>query len=468
MNCRILHYILFGVICLISISCREDYEVNRPSQNLVFSADEIFLNTVFTDMESSTYTLTVKNEEDHDIVIPSIFLNKGGNSFYILEVDGIQNETGQFEDVLIRKNDFITLYISILAKESNNALYEDVIVFNLGNSIQEVQLSSVVEDVDLFKSSNENSYYEIATDTVWDNTKSKIIYDELRVKSGATLTIEKGTNIYFYTNSGLIVESGAELVINGTKEELVSFKGYRTEPEYDTIIGTWDKIVFNNDAKGKIDYAYIKGATTAIEIIKANVELTNTQIYNSEQFGLYAENATINASNLVVNHAARYSVFLNEGGNYDFKQCTIANYWPYTSNEEVALYVSNAKSDNGQLTYGQLNASFANSILYSQESDGLKMFIDQENATAILNFESNLINEKSGDVDFSSAIFSNILLNQDPLLKDATLFSSNNLNLIANSPAINQGDVTTANSVPEDIEGVNRTSLPDLGAYERN
>ncbi len=467
MNFKIVRNITLLIISVVSmIACREDYDVSTPSQNLTFSADEVFLNTVFTDIGSSTYTLTVRNEEDHDILIPAVFLERGESSFYILEVDGIQNEEGQFQDVLIRKNDFITIYISILAEEADNALYEDQIIFSLGNTTQEVKLSSVIEDVDLFKPNEDASYYEVSSDTVWDNTKSKIIYEGLRVKAGAKLTIEKGTKVYFYTDSELIVEDGAELIVDGTQGELIYFRGYRTEPEYDTLIGTWNKIAFEEGAKGNINYAYITGGTTSIEAIKAEVELTNTQIYNSEQFGLYGENATITASNLVVNHAVRYSVFLNEGGYYDFKHCTLVNYWPYVSNEEVALYVSNAKSESGKLTYGQLRASFANSIVYSQESDGLKVFIDAMNAGAILSFESNLINERSGDIDFSSSIFSNTILNQDPLLTDATHFSSNDLRLTSGSPAVDAGDVTVASSIPSDLLGVDRTAAPDLGAYE--
>ncbi|APD05610.1 hypothetical protein UJ101_00057 [Flavobacteriaceae bacterium UJ101] len=461
---KISHIILLGI--LFTVSCREDYETSIPSQDLSFSEDEIFLNTVFTDIPSSTYTLTVTNNENKDISIPSIFLEKGASSLYSIEVDGNQNNEEQYDDVLIRNNDFITIYVTITAENSVNSLYEDKIIFNLGNQTQEIKLSSVIENVELFRPDDDNTHYEITSDTTWDNTTSKIIYEGLLVKEGATLTIEKGTKVYFYTDSELVVEGGGELIINGTKDELVNFSGYRTEPQYDTIIGTWNKIGLEENAMAKINYAYIKGGTTALEVIKAEAELTNTQIYNSEQFGLYGENATIMASNLVVNHARRYGVFLNEGGYYDFIQCTLVNYWPYTSNEEVALYVSNTKSENGELTYGNLKANFKNSIIYSPESDGLRMFIDTENAGAILDFDTNLINEISGEINLSGAGFSNTIINQNPLLKEATNFSSNDLQLTVASPALNVGNITVANTVPKDLLDVNRTLSPDLGAYE--
>lgn len=462
---RVQCIVLLGML-LLSISCREDYETSIPSQDLSFSEDEIFFNTVFSEIPSSTYHLIVTNKEGEDISIPSIFLEKGKNSLYSIEVDGNQNEEEYYNDILIRKNDFITIYITITAENTAEALYEDKIIFNLGNHTQEVKLSSAIENVELFKPDGNNTYYEITSDTTWDSSKSKIIYEGVLVKEGAKLTIEKGTKVYFYTDSELIIEGGATLEVNGTKDELVNFSGYRTEPKYDTIMGTWNKISLQENATATIDYAYIKGGKTALEVIKAEAELSNTQIYNSEQFGLYGENATITASNLVVNHAVRYGVFLNEGGYYDFKQCTLVNYWPYTSNEEVALYVSNAKSESGELTYGNLKADFKNSIIYSPESDGLRMFVDIEKAGALLNFDTNLINEISGDIDLSGPGFSNIIINQDPLLKDAAKFSSNDLRLTSSSPALNIGSITVANSVPKDLLEVDRTVAPDLGAYE--
>ncbi len=466
MNIKLISNIVLLGIFLMHIACREDYEANSPTQNLKFSEETLFLNTVFTDLSSSTYILTVTNNENQDISIPAIFLEKGTASFYSIEVDGRQNSEKHYQDVLIRKNDFITIYVTITAEAATEALYEDKIVFNLGNQMQEVKLTSIVEDVELFKPDVNSTHYEITSDTTWDASKSKIVYEGVLVKSGAKLTIEKGTKVYFYTDSELIIEGGGELIVNGTKDENVYFSGYRKEPEYDTITGTWNKISLEESAKAKINYAYLKGGKIPVEVVKANLELTNTKIYNSRQFGLYGENATITASNLVVNHAARYSVFLNEGGNYSFKHCTLVNYWPYDSSEEVALYVSNVKSESGELTYGNLDADFANSIIYSSESDGLRMFIDSEEAEAILNFNTNLINEISGAIDFSGSDFSNTIINQDPMLKDAMKFSSIDLSLMPSSPALDKGNVTEAGFVPYDILEVDRTLSPDLGAYE--
>ena len=55
------------------------------------------------------------------------------------------------------------------------------------------------------------------------------------------------------------------------------------------------------------------------------------------------------------------------------------------------------------------------------------------------------------------------MLNQNPEFWDAY---NNNFLINENSAAINKGDVSAAQAVPNDILGVNRSSNPDLGAYQ--
>ena len=89
-----LFYIL-GLIALITwSSCREDFEFEPSTGNLVFERDTVYLDTVFTNIGSSTYNLKVYNRSSNDIVIPSIQLERGENSFYRLNVDGTTGNSG--------------------------------------------------------------------------------------------------------------------------------------------------------------------------------------------------------------------------------------------------------------------------------------------------------------------------------------------------------------------------------------
>jgi hypothetical protein len=82
---------LFFIGILISISsCRTDFETMTSTGDLEFSKDTVYLDTVFTNISSSTYTLKVYNHSKNDITIPTIKLGKGLSSNYRMTVNGMQ------------------------------------------------------------------------------------------------------------------------------------------------------------------------------------------------------------------------------------------------------------------------------------------------------------------------------------------------------------------------------------------
>ena len=105
---------VYGLVLFCSIvlwsSCRNDFETVPSTGNLEFSRDTVFLDTVFTNIGSSTYNLKVYNTSDEDILIPSIKLSKGQESNYRMNVDGlIGNEAligKEFENIELT---FVTL-----------------------------------------------------------------------------------------------------------------------------------------------------------------------------------------------------------------------------------------------------------------------------------------------------------------------------------------------------------------------
>jgi len=77
--------------------------------------------------------------------------------------------------------------------------------------------------------------YHISTDTVWTKDASPyVVYDDVSLDSGATLTIEAGTVVKFEESRYL--EVFGKLVVNGTASEKVSF----TSLYDDTILGDTD------------------------------------------------------------------------------------------------------------------------------------------------------------------------------------------------------------------------------------
>ena len=100
---------LFFIISAISLtSCRNDFEFKPSSGGLEFSRDTVYLDTVFTNIGSSTYTLKVYNKSNRDISIPTVKLGKGLDSRYRITVDGSVGKNNRIFTKLYRTFQNIT------------------------------------------------------------------------------------------------------------------------------------------------------------------------------------------------------------------------------------------------------------------------------------------------------------------------------------------------------------------------
>lgn len=75
------HIGIIIIILTIGIlsGCRNDFSFAPSTGNLSFSRDTVYLDTVFTNIGSSTYTLKVYNKSKTDIAIPIIQLKTEPN-----------------------------------------------------------------------------------------------------------------------------------------------------------------------------------------------------------------------------------------------------------------------------------------------------------------------------------------------------------------------------------------------------
>ena len=147
-----LSSILFMVF--ICSSCENDLTFT-PNQNpLEFSKDTVFLDTVFTNIGSSTYSLKVYNNSNNNIVIPEIKLQNTNESFFRINIDGIYENDGQntYENIELLANDSLyvfietTIDINQISTEQNSFIYEDKLQFINVNNTQNVHLVSLVKD----------------------------------------------------------------------------------------------------------------------------------------------------------------------------------------------------------------------------------------------------------------------------------------------------------------------------------
>jgi hypothetical protein len=495
---------LFGISLLLIIflhnSCRKSFEVSFSQGDFEVEKDTLFLDSVFTNIASHTYRLKIYNKANKDISINRIYLEKGSQSFYRLNVDG---DTGKsFENVLIHANDSIFVFVEVTAdiNQLTDPVYEDKLIIEDAVKTDSVLLTAFVKDAQFFYpqkypdgskqtlviytdpdtgETSEVYGFFLNGDTTLTDDKPIVIYGHMAVPSGHTLTIEQGAHLYFHYNSGLIVWEDATLKVNGSLGHEVVFEDDRMEPEFDNKPGMWNYIWLRENSKNnEINYAIIKNAEVGIVAYPSQdanpvLKIKNTQIYNHSLAGIYGVATHIEGENLVMNNFGMSAINLQVGGQYDFKHCTFANFAHGIRNEKsAAVYVSNYLKLTDQLLLGDLQQfNLSNSIVYG--SANIEFFLDK-NPGAVFNYQvkNTLLKFKDPqhifdnlpELDFMDINhYQNMLLNQEPVFENP---SENKLIIGDTSPAINYGDINTALLVPLDIRGMDRTAAPDLGAYQ--
>lgn len=499
--------ILFFIGVVLSIcSCRSDFETVASTGDLEFSKDTIYLDTVFTNIGSSTYRLKVYNKSKKDINIPTIKLGKGLNSKYRMTVDGMQGTNGKiFNHVVLLAKDSLYIFIETTATITDanptDFLYTDQIQFDSGENLQNVELVTLIQDAiflypkrfadgttETLPIGDEkiDGFYLDENDPIngnelqFTNDKPYVIYGYAAVPSDKTATFEAGTRVHFHANSGLIIAKNASININGTPsateklENEVVFEGDRLEPGFANVPGQWGTIwLTDGSTNNKVNHLTIKNATIGL-LIQNNdgttVSIKNTQIYNSSNYGILAQTAKINGENLVINNAGLASLACTYGGNYSFTHATFNNNW--NSSKQVAVLVSNYISGAIPEAKALTMATFNNCIIYGSYSNEMSLTrktgaaFEYQFNNCLIKFD-NVSNQFTTNADYQfntdSAHYNAILLNKDPKFFNT---SQNKFNIDATSAAFAKGN--SAYLIPLDILGNTRSLPPDLGAYQNN
>ena len=502
---RYLYLISALLLVIVWSSCRKDFEYAPNVGNLEFSKDTVYLDTVFANIGSSTYTLKVYNPNRDDIEIPTIGLKQGQNSKYRLNVDGVAGK--EFVNTPIRAQDSLFIFIETNYDAANipenEFLYIDVIEFDSGINQQEVPLVTLVKDATFLYPSTLSDgtketislgidldgeeilvegFYLNDAELNLNREKPYVIYGYAAVEEGKTLNIEAGSRVHFHKDSGLYISDNASFNVNGELsldqellENEVIFEGDRLEPEYSNLPGQWGVVWISKGSSGNnISYLTLKNATIGL-LVEGNgflgsptLTIKNSQIYNSANTNLWSKNSQIIGENVVLGGAGLVSLHLNLGGIYSFTHSTIANYWTHGFRMGSALQIDNHASG---LSGDLIQADFKNCIV--DGNSALEIALQNNDVNPFnFSFDHCLIKfeDSSGEFDgnplydFSdNTLYNQILLNQNPEFKDV----SENIFWIGEaSAAKDTAKLEEALLVPLDILGTNRTVLPDIGAHE--
>jgi len=430
-------FLILSIVCLYFVaSCRNDFEFEPSTQALTFSKSVVYLDTVFTNIGSSTYTLKVYNPSDKNILLKSVKLAKGLNSKFRMTVDGMAGNNRLFENVEMLAKDSMYIFIEVTSDVADanptDFLYDDKIEFHHfgGLETQTVNVVTLIQDaifirpnrtwdnttsqyiyelLNLSDSPTEIRGYELTDSELnWTSAKPYVVYDWVKIPNNKTLNIGAGTRVHFHKNSGMIIDKLATLNINGAlstydaegqivQNNYVNFLGDRLEHTYYNIPGQWGGILNFSNQNNLINYLKIKNATIGLymrpldlnDSYKTKTTITNSEIYNCTQYGIFALRGELTAQNLVIDDCGLYSFAGIIGGKYNFTHCTLHNRW--NSPNQLSVYLSNGLTTNTTLYLSDLEeANFNNSIIYG--NNRVQFFAKDESVatgSALLNFKFN-------------------------------------------------------------------------------
>jgi hypothetical protein len=496
-----------AILCCLVLwsSCRNDFETVASTGNLEFSKDTVYLDTIFTNIGSSTYNLKVYNRSDEDIHIPTVRLAQGEASNYRLNVDGVPGKV--FNDVQVLAKDSIFIFIETtfdinsLPNNPNNFLYTDQILFDTGGNQQKVDLVTLVQDaVFLYPEKFPDGTTEtlnLGTDDegndilisgffldddelTFTNEKPYVVYGYAAVPGNKTLTVQAGARVHFHEASGIIVAQNGTLKTEGlpsndpeAMENEVIFEGDRLEPNFSDVPGQWGTIwLTNGSTNNAFNHTTIKNATVGVLVENSQADFKNVQIYNSTSSGVLARTGIIDGENMVINNSGQASLAIQLGGSYEFRQCTFANYWDQSFRTFPSVSLDNTLETEDQTFVADLvKANFTNCIIYGNEKREFSLYQDTQGAFNF-NFENCLLHFEDPNGEFNdeplydfenTALYTNSVFNADPMFQDTEM---NNFNIESGtSGADGIGKVGVGPT--KDLNGQTRdTNNPDAGAYE--
>lgn len=491
-----------GIACVLfclwlTVSCREEYSrFDEGEVYLRFSQDTVRFDTVFTSMQSVTQRITVRNPSRDAVSVDRIYLAGGGSSRFRINVSG---DTSLIQNgVVIGGRDSLYIFINVAIDYRNqNEPFEivDYIRFELnGMPAQQVVLTAWGQDAHYLKpdktialpyrdpaqwtsgtepDSVRFSYFYWNPDNLVDAQKPYVVYGYLTVRSGQTLHVPAGSRFYFARNSGIWLQSGACLQVEGTLSQPVLFTSLRQDGDYRDMAGQWGRIWMDGESgPHRVEYAVIRNAETALWLdscvqAEGGLYVADTKIENMSRHGILSKQNRVEGVNLCIS-SAQVPLMLAEGGSYAFRHGTfVSRYMGGTGIYSQALVLTDYREDagGGSRSFPMEKAEFANSVFYGSGSRQIELDFEEGSASLeVCSFDACLISMLPLP-DTVAGHYRHCLWNQDPLFADEENYDFEIDTIV--SPLVGTGDPAFATgAAASDIKGLLRAVPPCIGAYE--
>jgi hypothetical protein len=468
---------LLALLLCVMTGCQDDDSFSTNVSNILsFSADTVKLDTVFSAVPTTTRTFWVHNESGDGIRCTNIRLERGNQSGFRVNVDGVYlgSESGyQASEVEIRKGDSIRVFVELTSPVNGRNkpwLVEDNLLFLLESGVtQKVNLNAYSWDAIKYRN------LHITNDTTLTGDRPIIVYGKLTVEEHATLTLAAGTTLYFHDGGGIDVygrlssqgEAGKEVILRGDRLDWM----FDYLP-YDLMSGLWDGIHFYETSYDNVmEFTDLHSSFNGIVCDSADVEkqkltLKNMTVHNCQGKGLSTVNCKVTAENCQFTNTLYECVDIL-GGDVTMNHCTLAQFYPFDSNRRPALnYYSSA-------TMPLLRMDCINSIVTGYPEDVVMGATENENIPFNYRFISSILRTPAVEdaEHIIDVIFENVedtaSVQGDKHFKLVDINTQHyDFHLDSLSPAVNKGNKDYP--VSDDRDGKARDDQPDMGCFEES
>jgi hypothetical protein len=451
----------------------ETFTTDRSCQ-LSFSKDTVTIDTLFTNVSSSTYTFWVFNRSNDGLRINNVRLAKGNQTGYRVNVDGtfLGSSVGyQASNLELHEGDSIRIFVELTAPNSNIdsiKFITDKLIFTLESGVQQqVVLNAYCQDAYFIK----NEIFD--KDTIINNLKPLVIYGGIKIDSGVTVTLAPGTKMFFHDSAGIDVHG--TLISRGEISNPVILRGDRTDRmfynlPYDRVSGQWKGIHFYGSSYGNEIYnTDIHSSNYGIvcdssDVSKNKLFMYNCIVHNCKGYGIFACNSIIDIENCQISNTLKDCINIL-GGSTLLLHCTIAQFYPFDSNRGVALRFSN---NSNKVLYPLDQLRVINSLITGYANDEL-MGSKDSLATFKYRFINCQISTPKNDID--TLMTNTIWESSDSIHDKAKNFRTVNttdlyydFRLDSLSRAV--GGANVKYKLLYDRLGNLRDDKPDIGCYE--
>ena len=489
MNSKMTNWIIaIGLAALLFSACRDETFYSGTDAMITSSLDTLTFDTVFTEVGTTTKFFKIYNQEEATIVIDEIALQDLTGHFR-LNVDGTAGNVAK--NVQIAANDSIYVFVEAtinpdLPLESSPYVLEDIVDITIDDKTSIVRLIAWGQDANYVTGHGSVSQIAFATpssvgtDTwVWDDPKPYVIYGTLVIDS-LSVILPAGTEVFVhggvaindvlgvYTSGLIFLLPNANIISQGTAEEPVTILSDRLEEDYEDVKGQWFGIYLSGSRQNEFHHTTISNALVGVRADSASsVSFYESEISHTSASGLIGSHSEIYAQNTLIHNTGGASIGADNGGTYEFYNCTFVNY----DNQDEAIQMANYKCQNEScsvFTESDLDATFVNCLVVGNDSDEIIFDSAENQADFNYSFENCFVqvDEFLLDPDYSD-FFNNCIncLNNPP--KDTLFINMDeyDFRLDTFSMPIDAG-MNIPFILTEDILGNPRDDNYDIGCYE--